>query len=149
MVALLTSKPEAGKPFLSYDIYPHFALFAAFYSQATDGEKQLVLYKVAQGEPLHNVVNANDRAFLFFVYVTICAHLDQPTGWYFSTTASKTLRHIKRWMEAEDEDKEANKAAAELTKTIGAPLEMVLTRTSTAGTGDADQDSEDSDDLDE
>ena len=149
MVALLTSEPEAGKPFLSYDIYPHFALFAAYDSQATDGDKQLVLYRVSQGEPLHKAVNANDRVFLFFVYVTICAHLNQTTGWYFSTTASKTLKHIKKWMEAEDADEEANKAATELTKTIGAPLEMVLTQTSTAGTGDANHDSEDSDDLDE
>jgi hypothetical protein len=94
-------------------------------------------------------VNANDRAFLFFVYVTICAHLDQPTGWYFSPEASRTIRHIRKWMEAEDGNEEANKAATEMTKTIAEPLSAVITETTTTGTCDAEQDLDDSDDLDE
>ena len=98
---------------------------------------------------MHELVPVNDRDFLLFVYVTICAHLKQPTGWYFSPEASKTIKHVRKWMEIEDGNEEATQKAAEATKTIAEPLSTVLTETSTIDVCDAEHDSDDSDDLDE
>ena len=73
MVDLLQDKPES--PFTQTEIYPAFAAFAAYYGEPREEQRWCALKKLQDGESLKNLVDINDRAFLFFLYVTFCADL--------------------------------------------------------------------------
>jgi hypothetical protein len=109
-------------------MYPYFATFAAFYGQPTDSRRYLALQKLADGASLPSLLCMNDRAFLFMVYVNLCANLEHDAGtaagsWYFSPNATVTLKIIKRWMVLEDKDKDEQKAAA---KAVSKHLEPIV-----------------------
>jgi hypothetical protein len=147
MVHLLSDKPES--PFTQSEMYPAFAAFAAYYGEPREEQRWCSLKKLRDGEPLKNLVDINDRAFLFFLYVTFCAHLksQEQRGWYFSADATTVIRHIVTWMEEEDEDDDAHSGLDEKIADFLGPLNDALDSAVTAVymEGDADKTCSDDD----
>ena len=148
MVDLLKDKPES--PFTQSEIYPAFAVFAAYYGEPKEEQRWCMLRKLRDGESLKDLVDINDRAFLFFLYVTFCAHLkaQEHRGWYFCADATTVVRHIVAWMEEEDENDDAHSGLDKKIKTFLEPLDDALDSAVTAvymegdnaKTGDSDED---------
>ena len=132
MVELLTKKP--ANPFTKTDIYPAFAAFAAYYGEPREEQRWCALKKMADGESLKNLVDVNDRAFLFFLYVSFCAHLkhQEQRGWYFCPEATVMVRHVQAWMEEEDKDEDAHIGLPKKLSTVLEPLEEALDSALTA-----------------
>jgi hypothetical protein len=111
-------------------IYPSFAIFAAFFGEPVEDQRWFSVKKLCEGKPLFQVVpNVTDRAWLFLVYITFCAHLhavSDEKGWYYTTSTASKLKHISTWMQEEDKLKEAHEKAAEAITEALSPLQTTL-----------------------
>jgi hypothetical protein len=94
-------------------VYPCFATFAAWYGRKSDAERTNGLLQLAcNSTALSQLINLDDRAFLFFVYGTYLCNLNQNAGWYCQKEAETAIKNIRRWMEKEDENAAAQKKAS-------------------------------------
>ena len=130
MVRLISEKPEETDPFVTSTIYPSFAIFAAFFGEPVEDQRWFSVKKLCEGKPLFEVVpNVTDRAWLFLVYITFCAHLhavSDEKGWYYTASTASKLKHISAWMQEEDKLKEAHEKAAEAITEALSPLQTTL-----------------------
>ena len=98
------------------DAYPSFAAFAAFFGAGTEPQSYANVKKLLDGTELQEIVTLNDRVFLFFVFVVLCSHMEQPDGWYFCDQATSDMKTIRKWMVKEDGNKKQQTEAAEKVK---------------------------------
>jgi len=100
MAVLLKAPLASTQPFSLSLMYPSFVGFAAFYGQATDGQRYNALHKLLNGAELWDLVTLNDRAFLFYVHVNMCANMESESkgfgAWYFNRHATMQLKVIQK-----------------------------------------------------
>ena len=128
-VGMLKQAPKS--PFLLSSMYPAFAGFAAFYGQPTDATRYNALHKLVSGTALADLVSLNDRAFLFFTFLNLCANVSHESGtgcgaWYFSPKVSATLKIIRKWMSIEDKDEDSQEKATNAVQQHFEPISDLL-----------------------
>jgi len=149
MVALLKTPPTGTQTFSLSPMYPSFAAFAAFYGQATDALRYNALHKLLDGCELWDLVSLNDRAFLFYVYVNMCANMESESkgfgAWYFNPNATMQLKVIRKWMITEEKSDLIQGEAVKAVKEHLEPIKDLLPPLTNEDNVDAGLDTEDTD----
>ena len=150
LAARLAGKSTSDEPFVDDKIYPYFVTFTAFWGPQLDSRRYPALLGLAnQTTTIQEVATLDDRAFLFFVFVSYCLNLPTPTSWYFGDHATTQIKRIRRWMAAEDEDEKAQKRGNKrIAKHLNAGRE-VWEEIVEHGNGSGNEDCENNEDSDE